>query len=64
VRAPLKPLPEPADLDQRRVRKQARIGGLINEYLLVALRGRGFRHAQDTQGVFPVSQGQQLINTG
>jgi len=34
--APLKPLPEPADLDQYCVRKQARIGGLINEYHLVA----------------------------
>jgi transposase InsO family protein len=34
--APLKPLPEPADLDEYRVRKQARVGGLINEYRLVA----------------------------
>jgi hypothetical protein len=34
--APLKPLPEPADLDQYRVRRQARAGGLINEYRLVA----------------------------
>ena len=34
--APLKPLPEPADLDQYRVRRQARVGGLINEYRLVA----------------------------
>ncbi len=34
--APLKPLPEPADLDQYRVRKHARVGGLINEYHLVA----------------------------
>ena len=34
--APLKPLPEPAGLDQYRVRKQARVGGLINEYRLVA----------------------------
>jgi putative transposase len=34
--APLKPLPEPADLGQYRVRRQARIGGLINEYRLVA----------------------------
>jgi hypothetical protein len=32
--APLKPLPEPADLDQYRIRKQAHIGGLINEYRL------------------------------
>jgi hypothetical protein len=44
--APMKPLPEPVDLDQYRVRKQARVGGLINEYRLVAWRGRGFRHAQ------------------
>ena len=34
--APLKPLPEPVDLDQYRVRKQAGVGGLINEYRLVA----------------------------
>jgi putative transposase len=34
--APLKPLPEPVDLGQRRVRKQARVGNLINEYRLVA----------------------------
>ncbi len=34
--APLKPLPGPADLDQYRVRKQGRVGGLINEYRLVA----------------------------
>jgi putative transposase len=34
--APLKPLPEPADLDQYHVRKQAHIGGLINEYRLIA----------------------------
>jgi putative transposase len=34
--APLKPLPEPVDLEQYRVRKQSRVGGLINEYLLVA----------------------------
>jgi len=34
--APLKPLPEPADLGQYRVRRQARVGGLINEYRLVA----------------------------
>jgi putative transposase len=34
--APLKPLPEPVDLDQHRVRKQAHIGGLINEYRLIA----------------------------
>ena len=29
--APLKPLPEPVDLDHYRVRRQARVGGLINE---------------------------------
>ena len=34
--APLKPLPEPVDLDQYRVRRQAHAGGLINEYRLVA----------------------------
>jgi len=34
--APLKPLPEPVDLEQYRVRKQARVSGLINEYRLVA----------------------------
>jgi putative transposase len=34
--APLKPLPEPIDLEQHHVRRQARIGGLINEYRLVA----------------------------
>jgi putative transposase len=34
--APLIPLPEPADLDQYRVGRQARVGGQINEYRLVA----------------------------
>ena len=34
--APLKPLPEPADLERYRVRRDARLGGLINEYRLVA----------------------------
>jgi len=34
--APLKSLPEPVDLKQYRVRRQARAGGLINEYRLVA----------------------------
>ena len=34
--APLKPLPEPIDLEHYRVRRQACIGGLINEYRLVA----------------------------
>jgi putative transposase len=34
--APLKPLPEPVNLEQFRVRRQARVGGLINEYRLVA----------------------------
>ena len=33
---PLKPLPEPVYLDQYRVRRQARVGGLIGEYRLVA----------------------------
>jgi hypothetical protein len=34
--APLEPLPEPVDLDQYRVRKQAHVAGMINEYHLVA----------------------------
>jgi putative transposase len=34
--APLKPLPEPIDLEQYHVRRQTRVGGLINEYRLVA----------------------------
>jgi len=34
--APLKPLPEPANLDQYRVRKRAHVSSLINEYRLVA----------------------------
>jgi putative transposase len=34
--APLKPLPEPVDLDHYRVRKQARASALINEYCLIA----------------------------
>src|ERR1039457_1968538 len=34
--APLKPLPEPVDLDLYRVRRQAHVDGLINEYHLVA----------------------------
>ena len=34
--APLKPLPEPVDLEQYRVRKQTRAGGVVNEYRLVA----------------------------
>jgi transposase len=34
--APLKPLPEPVNLDHYRIRRQARVGGLINEYRLVA----------------------------
>ena len=33
---PLKPLPEPIDLEHYRVRSQTRIGGLINQYRLVA----------------------------
>jgi transposase len=33
---PLKPLPEPVDLEQYRIRKQARAGGVINEYHLIA----------------------------
>jgi putative transposase len=35
--APLRPLPEPVDLEQQyRVRRHARVGGLINEYRLLA----------------------------
>jgi hypothetical protein len=34
--APLKPLPEPVDLEQRRVRRHTRVGGQINEYRLLA----------------------------
>ncbi len=34
--APLKPLPEPVDLDRYRVRRQAHTAGLINEYRLAA----------------------------
>ncbi len=34
--APLKPLPQPVDLDQYRIRKRACAGGVINEYRLVA----------------------------
>ena len=34
--APLKPLPETVNLDHYRVRRHARVGGMINEYRLVA----------------------------
>jgi transposase len=34
--APLKPLPKPVNLDQYRIRRQAHVGGVINEYRLVA----------------------------
>ena len=34
--APLKPLPEPVDLEQYCVRRHARVSGMINEYCLVA----------------------------
>jgi transposase InsO family protein len=34
--APLTPLPEPVDREQYRVRRHTRVGGLINEYRLVA----------------------------
>ena len=34
--APLKPLREPVNPGEHRVRHQARVGGLINEYRLVA----------------------------
>jgi hypothetical protein len=36
LRFVLKPLPEPVDLEQHRVRRHARIGGMISEYRLVA----------------------------
>ena len=49
--APLKPLPEPVDLDRYRVRRQTHTACLINEYRLVALRERGFRHVQ-AQGIW------------
>jgi putative transposase len=34
--APLKPLPEPVDLERYRVQRHTRVGGLISEYHLVA----------------------------
>ncbi len=34
--APLKPLPEPVDLGLYRIRRHAQVGGLTNEYRLVA----------------------------
>lgn len=34
--APLKPLPQPLILGQYRVRRQTRVGGMINEYRLIA----------------------------
>src|SRR5947209_5950165 len=34
--APLKPLPEPVDLEQHRIRRHTQVGGIINEYHLVA----------------------------
>jgi putative transposase len=34
--APLKLLPAPVELEQYRVRRQTRIGGMVNEYGLVA----------------------------
>jgi hypothetical protein len=49
--APLKPLPEPVDLTQCRVRRQPRVSGLISEYRLVAWRGRGFGTQAPTAGV-------------
>jgi hypothetical protein len=30
--APLKPLPEPVDLDHYHIRRQAQVGGVVNEY--------------------------------
>jgi putative transposase len=34
--APLKPLPQPVVLEQYRARRSTRVGGIINEYRLVA----------------------------
>jgi transposase InsO family protein len=34
--APLKPLPEPVDLEQYRARRHTRVGGLVSEYRLAA----------------------------
>jgi hypothetical protein len=34
------------DIDLYRIRRQAQVGGLINEYRLVEWLGRGFRHPQ------------------
>jgi hypothetical protein len=34
--APLKPLPEPVDLDLHRIRRRAHVAGMFNEYRLVA----------------------------
>ena len=48
--APLKPLPEPLDRDLYRIRKHAHVDGMINEYRLVACRGRSCRHAQARPG--------------
>jgi putative transposase len=48
---PLKPLPEPVDLEQYRVRRRTCVGHLINEYRLIALRGQGFRHSQVCGGL-------------
>jgi hypothetical protein len=48
--APLKPLPEPVDLARYRVRRQARVGGPINEYHLVARHGGLFRPSGRSAG--------------
>jgi hypothetical protein len=44
--SPLTKIPEPANLDQFKVRRRDRLGGIIHEYSQVACHGRGFRHAQ------------------
>jgi putative transposase len=44
--APLKPLPEPVNLDRYRVRRQTHTACLINEYRLVHNVDEVFRHAQ------------------
>jgi len=62
--APLKPLPEPVDLERYRVRRRTHTGCLINEYRLVALRGQGFRHAHVITGVQVAHRGDHCQRDG
>jgi putative transposase len=64
--APLKPLPEPVDLEQYRVRRHARVSGMINEYRLVAQRGRGSRHPQGRSSAirWPATKSCRLAGSG